>query len=86
MDEAISITFPVFIVWCVVKEVKKEYIVVDLHPFNKVAILDNYSLPLQQEIIDSIRGKKYITVIDISNFFFQLFVHPDYRDCFTFIS
>ncbi len=69
-----------------VKGVKKGRVVVNLRLFNKITIFDSYLLPLQQKIIDFIRGKKYIIVIDISNFFFQLFVHPDYRDRFTLIS
>ena len=46
MDEVIPITFPVFIVWRVVKRVKKGCIVVDLRLFNKIAISDNYLLSL----------------------------------------
>ena len=57
-----------------VKDVKKGRVVVDLKPLNRVAILNSYSLSLQQEIINAIRGKKYFIVIDITNFFFQLIV------------
>jgi len=46
MDEVIPITFPVFIVWRIVKGIKKGRIVVDLRSFNKITIPDNYSLPL----------------------------------------
>ncbi len=77
---------PVFVVWRMVKGVKKGRVVADLRPLNRVAVPDSYPLPLQQEIINAIRGKKYLTVIDMTNFFFQLMVHPDYRDRFTLIS
>src|SRR6266566_1347549 len=55
--------FPVFVVWHIIKDVKKGYIVVDFRLFNRIAILNNYLLSLQQEIINIIRGKKYLIVI-----------------------
>ncbi len=46
MDETSPIIFPVFIVWHIMKDVKKERIVINLYPFNKIAISDNYLLSL----------------------------------------
>ncbi len=60
------------------KDIKKGCIVINLRLFNKIVVPDNYLLSLQSEIINSIREKKYIIMINISNFFFQLFVYPDY--------
>ena len=68
------------------KGVKKGRVVVNLRLFNRVVVLDSYPSPLQQEIINTIWRKKYLTVIDIMNFFFQLIVHSDYKDRFTLIS
>lgn len=44
--------------------------VVDLRSLNKIAILDIYPIPLQEEIISSLRGKKYIIVLDALAFFY----------------
>src|SRR6266699_126920 len=86
IDKLTPFVLPVFMVWCVYKGVCKDRIITDLRSFNYVVIPNNYPLPFQQDIIESIRKKKYFIVIDVSNFFFQLFVHPDYKDRFTFIS
>ena len=86
VDKASSITLPVFVVQRIVKGVKKGRAVVDLRPLNRMVVLNIYLLPLQQEIIVSIRGKKYIIVVDISNFFFQFPIHLNYRDRFIFIN
>jgi len=86
VDKVSSIALLVFVVWCIVKDVKKGRAVVDLRSLNRMVVLDVYFLFLQQEIIDFIRRKKYITVVDMSNFFFQLPVHLNYRDRFILIS
>lgn len=57
-----------------------------LHSLNKVAIPDNYPLPLQAEVIQSLRGKRFISVIDATAFFHLFEVHSDFRDRFTMIS
>lgn len=77
---------PVFVVWKEVGGVKKGRVVVDLRPLNKWVLPDNYPMPLQADIIESVRGKRWITVIDATKFFYQLLVHPAYRDRFTLIS
>ena len=86
VDKVSSIALLVFVVWCIVKDVKKGRAVVDLRSLNRMVVLDVYFLFLQQEIIDFIRRKKYIIVVDISNFFFQLSIYLDYCDRFIFIS
>src|SRR6266699_1963776 len=68
------------------KDIKKRHVIIDLKLFNRITVSDNYPLPLQQKIINAIRGKKYLTIINITNFFFQLIIHPDYKDRFTFIN
>lgn len=77
---------PVFVVWRSVHAVEKGRAVVDLRPLNKWAVPDSYPLPLQSDVVDAMRGKQWITVVDATKFFFQLLVHPDDRDRFTFIS
>lgn len=51
-----------------------------------IAVPDNYPLPLQSDIINSLRGKQYITAVDATSFFYQFGVYPPHRDRFTLIS
>ena len=64
----------------------KGRVVIDLRVLNRVAVPDNYPLPLQSEIIAALRSKKFITAIDATSFFYQFGVYPPYRDRFTLIS
>lgn len=64
----------------------KARVVIDLRGLNKIAVPDNYPLPLQSDIINSLRGKQYITAVDATSFFYQFGVYPPYRDRFTLIS
>ncbi|KAL8377036.1 hypothetical protein RB595_007933 [Gaeumannomyces hyphopodioides] len=76
MTDPAPFAFPCFVVWRRVHGKDKARVVVDLRPLNKVSVPDAYPLPLQQDVIDSLRGKLYITVIDATSFFFQFLVHP----------
>ncbi|RYC55608.1 hypothetical protein CHU98_g10598 [Xylaria longipes] len=86
MDEATPFAHPVFVTWRKVHGVDKGRVVVDLRQLNKVAVPDSYPLPLQSEVIGSLRGKQYVTCVDATGFFHQFKVHPDYKDRFTIIS
>jgi hypothetical protein len=84
--EATPFAHPVFVVWRTVHGKAKGRVVIDLRALNRVAVPDNYPLPLQSEIIASIRGKQYTTAIDATSFFYQFGVYPKHRDRFTLIS
>lgn len=43
--------------------------VVDLRPLNRWTVPDSCPLPLQSDVVNLIRGKKYITVVDATRFF-----------------
>ena len=60
----------VFVVWRTVKGKQKGRVVIDLRPLNKVTVLDNYPLLLQSDIINALRGKQFITAIDVTSFFY----------------
>ncbi len=68
--EACEFAHPVFIVWRRVNGENKGRMVVDLRQLNKASISDSYPLPLQADVIDSVRGKSWLTVIDATSFFF----------------
>lgn len=84
--EATPFAHPVFVVWRTVKGEQKGRVVIDLRALNRVTVPDNYPLPLQAEIIGCLRGKKFITVIDATSFFYQFGVYPPHRNRFTLIS
>jgi len=86
VDGPTPFALPVFVAYRNLNNERKGRAVVDLRAVNRASVPDSYPLPLQHEIIESIRGKKFLTVIDASKFFLQFLVHPDYRDRFTIIS
>lgn len=85
-SEVSPFALPVFVVRRTVHGQDKGRPVVDLRPVNKVAVPDSYPLPLQADVMASIHGKRWLTVIDATKFFYQLLVHPAFRDRFTFIT
>lgn len=48
----------VFMVWRIIYSIEKGRVMMDLRSLNKESIPDNYPLPLQFDIMDSIRDKK----------------------------
>lgn len=86
MNEATPFSHPVFVVWRTVHGKAKSRVVIDLRMLNRVVVPDNYPLPLQSEIVGSIRGKVFITAVDATSFSYQFGVYPPHRDRFTLIS
>jgi len=86
VNEATPFGAPFFVVHRTVAGEPKGRVVIDLRGLNRVTVPDNYPLPLQSEVIASLRGKKFITVIDAASFFYQFGVYPPHRDRFTVIS
>jgi hypothetical protein len=86
VHEASTFAHPVFVVWRKVHGEDKGRAVVDLRQLNKVAVPDSYPLPLVTDVMDSVRGKKFLTIVDATSFFFQFLVHPQHRDRFTIVS
>ncbi|RWA03570.1 hypothetical protein EKO27_g11536 [Xylaria grammica] len=86
VSEPTPFAHPLFVVWRTVHGVEKGRVVNDLRNLNRIAVPDNYPLPLQANVINALKGKKFITIVDATGFFHQFSVHPDYRDRFTIIS
>ena len=71
--------FPVFVTWRTVKgpdgqPTRKSRVVVDIRGLNAVSIKDSYPLPLQSDILNSLRGSTHISTIDAISFFYQWLV------------
>ena len=45
---------------------------VDYRKINKETIKDNYSIPLIEETLDSLRGSKYFTTLDLASGHWQI--------------
>jgi Reverse transcriptase (RNA-dependent DNA polymerase)/RNase H-like domain found in reverse transcriptase/Integrase zinc binding domain len=86
VDEPSPFAHPVFVVWRTVHGNEKGRVVIDMRQLNKYGVPDCCPLPLQHEIIQTLRQKRFITVIDAASFFYQFRVHPDFQDRFTIIS
>ena len=80
-----SFTRPFFVVWRTVHGEEKAGVVADLRPINRAAVPDCSPLPLQSDVIGSIRGNGSLTIIHATSFFFQFPVYPDHRDRFTIV-
>ena len=51
--------------------IRKARVVVDVCNLNKLIISDIYSMSLQSEIIAMIADKNYISVVDVTTFFYH---------------
>jgi hypothetical protein len=83
--------FPVFVVWRTVtdkdgNEKQKGRVVVDLRAANKEAEPDAYPIPLQTDIVNLVRGRVYISVIDAAKFFYQWPVKRSHQNHLAIVS
>jgi hypothetical protein len=65
--------WPVF----VVKKGSKWRPVVDLRGLNQLIVPDAYPLPRQEDIVEELLGKNWISLFDILSAYYQRRVHPD---------
>ncbi|CAI6082148.1 unnamed protein product [Clonostachys chloroleuca] len=77
---------PVFVVWKTVDGQQKGRVVIDLRGLNAATLPDAYPLPRQEDLLASVRGARYFTVVDARSFFYQFLVHPDHANKFTIVS
>ena len=75
-----------FIIWKMINDEKKNWMIIDIQTLNKIIIFDDYSLLLQTKIIVLLWNKKYISIINCFKFFHQWRVKRDHRHCFTILS
>jgi RNase H-like domain found in reverse transcriptase/Reverse transcriptase (RNA-dependent DNA polymerase)/Integrase zinc binding domain len=83
--------YPVFVAWRLVNQpdgsrVRKGRTVVDIRNMNRIVEPDIYPLPAQQEIIQMVAGRNYVSVIDAASFFYQWRIHPQDRRHLSVIS
>lgn len=84
--------FPVFVVYKTVYvgpekiPQRKGRVVVDIRGLNKITIPDNYPLPLQDDIVTSVQGCVFISVVDCSGQFHLFLVRRDHRQRFNVVS
>lgn len=83
---AIPFGWPVFVIWKNINGKPKGYPVVNLRVLNSLKIPDNYLIPLQQDIINILRGASYISIMDILLFFYQFLIKEEYQERFIVIS
>lgn len=74
--KSISYAFSVFVVWHTVhlrgkEPQRKGRVVVDIRSLNKVSEFDAYLMPLQSDIILSVQGCKFISIMNCAAFFHQ---------------
>ena len=70
--ESTPFSFPVFVVWKTLPDSsRKGSPIIDIRGLNAVALPDVYPLPLQSDLIASVKDCGYISVIDSVSFFYQ---------------
>jgi hypothetical protein len=57
---------------------------IDLRPINSNSVVDNYGLPLPEDLFRKMNGAKYITKIDLRSGFWQLPLHESSKPYFAF--
>ena len=72
-------SFPCFVVWRTIGDVRKGRVVVDIRALNKITVPDIYPMPLQSDVIAAVRGSKFITTVDCGSFFYQWRVQHDHQ-------
>lgn len=75
-----------FVIWKSDLDDMKNRVMIDVRRFNVLIVSDVYLLPLQSDIISTIKKCLFIFVIDCARFFYQWRVHFSNRHKFTVIS
>lgn len=76
-----SYAFPLILV----KKKNNDYrLVVDYRKLNELIAPEPYRLPLMQDILDSLRGNKYFSTLDLNSSFHQIELDPRDRHLTTF--
>ncbi len=85
--ESTPFSYPVFVVWrTLANGERKGRAVVDIRKLNEVTQPDAYPLPLQSDIIATVSGCRYITVVDCASFFYQWRVWPPHCHRLTVVT
>jgi len=50
---------------------------INFRTLNKVTVRDNFPLPLIEDQLDLLAGKKYFTTLDLKDGFFHIRMHED---------
>ena len=74
-EGVIPIRWPVCVVW----KNGKPRPVVDFRSLNEKTVMDAYPLLLQEDIKNAVRGKYYISLVNLQKFFYQGYLA--HKDC-----
>lgn len=59
---------------------------VEFRSLNKITIRDNYPIPLIEDLIDKLRGKRFYTVLDFKSAFHHIDIEPNSIKYTSFVS
>lgn len=51
--------------------VRKGRAVIDIRGLNKIARRDSYPMPSIDQILELVRGKPYLSIVDMATYFYQ---------------
>ena len=85
--ESTPFSYPVFVVWKIMPDgTRKGRAVIDIRGLNAIIQADLYPLPLQSDLISSVKDCVFISIVDCASFFYQWRVHPMDRHKLTVVS
>jgi hypothetical protein len=64
----------------------KKRLVCDFRAQNSVTLRDNFPPPNMERVLNSLHGAEYISVLDVSNAYLCVEIHPDSRDFFGLVT
>lgn len=71
-SEHTSLSFPVFVVWKLDAESRRNgKAVVNIQKLNEMILLDSYPLLLRSKIITNVQGFINLVILDVASFFYQ---------------
>lgn len=83
--------YPVFVVWHMMHlpgkpPTRRARMIIDIRGLNKISKFDAYPMPLQADIISSLQGCQFISLMDCAIFFHQWRVAPEDRHKLTVVT
>lgn len=59
---------------------------IDYRTLNKITLRDNFPLPLIEDQLDLLEGKKYFTALDLKDAFYHIMMHEDSTKYTSFVT
>ena len=86
ITQSTSFNYSIFVIWRDIMKKRKNRTIINIHDFNDITIVDNYSFSLQNDIIFFVTDYFYIFFVNVVDWFHQFNVRRIDRSKFTMIN